>query len=113
MQSMIPKLSLQPLAENAILHGIMEKEDKKGTIVITGWSEGETGILIVSDDGIGMDEEQISLILKGESKKTTTGTNVAVINIQKRFELFFGEGYGLSYTSEPDKGTEATLKFPI
>lgn len=113
MQSMIPKLSLQPLAENAILHGIMEKEEKKGTIVITGWSEGETGILIVSDDGVGMDKEQISLILKGESKKTTTGTNVAVINIQKRFELFFGEGYGLSYTSEPDKGTEATLRFPI
>lgn len=113
MQSMIPKLSLQPLAENAILHGIMEKEKKKGTIVITGWSEGETAVLIVSDDGIGMDDEQISLILKGESKKTTTGTNVAVTNIQKRFELFFGEGYGLSYTSEPGKGTEATLKFPI
>ena len=113
MQAMIPKLSLQPLAENAILHGIMEKAQKKGTIVITGWSEGESGVLIVSDDGIGMDEEQISLILKGESKKTTTGTNVAVINIQKRFELFFGEGYGLSYSSEVGKGTEATLRFPI
>lgn len=113
MQSMIPKLSLQPLAENAIIHGIMEKAEKKGTIVITGWSEGETGILIVSDDGVGMDDEQISLILNGESKKTTTGTNVAVINIQKRFELFFGEGYGLSYTSEEGKGTEATLRFPI
>jgi len=113
MHSMIPKLSLQPLAENAIIHGILEKEEKKGTIVITGWIENDVGTLIVSDDGIGMDDEQIANILKGESKKTTTGTNVAVINIQKRFDLFYGDGYGLNYKSDPGFGTEAMLKFPI
>ena len=50
----IPKLTLQPIIENAILHGILEKSSKSGTIVLTGWMEDEDIVLLISDDGIGI-----------------------------------------------------------
>ncbi|MDO5136771.1 MAG: histidine kinase, partial [Eubacteriales bacterium] len=53
MEYQIPKLTLQPVVENAILHGILEKETKEGTIVLTGWMEGEYILLLISDDGVG------------------------------------------------------------
>ena len=54
LEYQIPKLTLQPVVENAILHGIMEKEDKAGCIVLTGWVAGDAVELLVSDDGIGI-----------------------------------------------------------
>lgn len=58
-----PKLILQPIVENSIQHGIMEKPDKAGTIVITGWLEQGYLMLLVSDDGVGMSGEQVKSIL--------------------------------------------------
>ena len=58
----IPKLTLQPYVENSILHGIMEKEEKVGTIVLTGWMEEDTIVLLISDDGVGIPEEKLKTL---------------------------------------------------
>ena len=54
MEYQIPKLTLQPIIENSVLHGILETADKTGTIVLTGWMEDSDIVLLISDDGIGI-----------------------------------------------------------
>lgn len=109
----IPKLTLQPIVENAILHGILEKEEREGTIVITGWLEEEQVILLVSDDGVGIPSEHLPLILAEQPVLKTKGTNIAIYNIHKRLRLLYGEAYGLSYESTYGCGTEVHIRIPI
>ena len=108
----IPKLTLQPIVENSILHGIMEKEDKTGTIVITGWEENEDIYILISDDGIGIPEDILPNILSCERKKISSGTNIAVYNIHNRLQLLYGPGYGLTYESTYHHGCDVTIKIP-
>ncbi len=108
----IPKLTLQPIVENAILHGILEKPDKSGTIIITGWEEGDDIILIVADDGVGIPSDRLKDVLSPFPISPTKGSNVAISNIHHRLQLLWGDGYGLTYSSTEGKGTEVTIKIP-
>lgn len=108
----IPKLTLQPVVENSILHGILEKESKSGTIVITGWMENEDVVLLVSDDGVGIPPEILSTILSGNGKSQSGGTNIAVYNTHRRLQILYGNDYGLAYSSKPGEGTEVEIRFP-
>ena len=108
----IPKLTLQPVVENSILHGILEKESKSGTIVITGWMEDEDVILLVSDDGVGIPPEILSRILSGNGNSQSGGTNIAVYNTHRRLQILYGSDYGLTYSSKPGEGTEVEIRFP-
>ena len=108
----IPKLTLQPVVENSILHGILEKESKSGTIVITGWMENEDVVLLVSDDGIGIPPEILSTILSGNGNSQSGGTNIAVYNTHRRLQILYGNDYGLTYSSKPGEGTEVEIRFP-
>ena len=96
----IPKLTLQPVVENSILHGILEKESKSGTIVITGWMENEDIVLLISDDGVGISPEILSTILSGKGKS------------HRRLQILYGNNYGLTYSSKPGEGTEVEIRFP-
>ena len=107
----MPKLTLQPIIENSILHGIMEKDCKSGNIIITGWREQEDILLLVSDDGVGMDPESVENILTGEQKKNT-GTNIGVYNTNSRLKLLYGDKYGLTYRSSQGLGTEVEIRLP-
>lgn len=108
----IPKLTLQPVVENSILHGILEKESKSGTIVITGWMENEDVVLLISDDGIGISPEILSTILSGNGKSQSGGTNIAVYNTHRRLQILYGNNYGLTYSSKPGEGTDVEIRFP-
>lgn len=108
----IPKLTLQPVVENSILHGILEKESKSGTIVITGWMENEDVVLLVSDDGVGIPPEILSTILSGNGNSQSGGTNIAVYNTHRRLQILYGNDYGLTYSSKPGEGTEVEIRFP-
>ena len=108
----IPKLTLQPVVENSILHGILEKESKSGTIVITGWMENEDIVLLISDDGVGISPEILSTILSGNGKSQSGGTNIAVYNTHRRLQILYGNDYGLTYSSKPGEGTEVEIRFP-
>ena len=108
----IPKLTLQPVVENSILHGILEKDSKSGTIVITGWMENEDVVLLISDDGVGISPEILSTILSGNGKSQSGGTNIAVYNTHRRLQILYGNDYGLTYSSKPGEGTEVEIRFP-
>lgn len=106
------KLTLQPLIENAVLHGILEKDDKTGTIVLTGWIEDTSIVLLISDDGVGIPSEKLSAILSGNGNSTSGGTNIAVYNTHRRLQILYGSDYGLTYSSTPGSGTEVEIRIP-
>ena len=90
MEYQIPKLTLQPIIENSVLHGILETADKTGTIVLTGWMEDSDIVLLISDDGIGIAAEQLATILSGEGASSSGGTNIAVYNTHRRLQILYG-----------------------
>ncbi|HIW21344.1 MAG TPA: sensor histidine kinase [Candidatus Dorea intestinavium] len=107
----IPKLTLQPLVENSILHGILEKDTPTGTIVITGWAKDDLITLLISDNGIGMDAETLAHILDSkESIPGKQGSNIAIYNTNQRIKVIYGKEYGLHYQSTKGAGTEVELK---
>ncbi|MFD1179126.1 sensor histidine kinase [Paenibacillus puldeungensis] len=106
----VPKILLQPLVENGILHGIREGETEEGTIRISASVQDGDLVLEVSDDGIGMDEEQLSHIFT--RPHSSKGGGYGVHNIQERLKLAYGPSYGLDFRSAPGMGTTVTLKLP-
>ena len=107
----MPKLVFQPIVENSILHGILEKPIKEGNIVIMGWMEDETLVFVISDDGVGIPPETLRTILTGSNTKSK-GSNIAISNTHKRIQLCYGSEYGLSYRSKPGSETEVEIRIP-
>ena len=108
--SVIYKLILQPLVENALLHGIDIKR-QTGKIWISGnVSEGKL-ILIVKDNGRGMTKEQIRDLFNSHAKKTNGLSAVGIPNVKERLELYYGTQGGMEYVSSGN-GTEVTVFLP-
>ena len=107
----MPKLVFQPIVENSILHGILEKPVKEGNIVIMGWMEDETLVFVISDDGVGIPPEKLETILSGNSTGSK-GSNIAISNTHKRIRLCYGSEYGLRYRSKPGYETEVEIRIP-
>ena len=105
----IPRITLQPIVENSILHGILERPDRRGTIVLTGWIENEDVVLLLSDNGVGMSRERMEQILTGKLADGK-GMQIAVINTHRRLQIAYGKNYGLSYSSTPGAGTDVTIR---
>lgn len=102
------KITIQPLVENAIYHGLDRMVDK-GHIVITAASDGGDVVLSVSDNGVGMTAEQSESILK---KDRTDSSGIGIKNVNDRVKIYFGESYGVTIDSEPDVGTTIFVRFP-
>ena len=107
----IPKITLQPIVENAIQHGILGKGGESGIITISGYIENEDIILKVSDDGVGIPEEFIHQILSDNSFKST-GSGYGLKNINTRLNLTYGNSYGLSFINNSIKGATVIIKIP-
>ena len=106
------KLMLQPLVENAIYHG-MEFMDGDGLITIRAWRENDELYLSVSDNGLGMTEDKVAMVLEGKSNSGNgRGSGIGVKNVNERIKLYFGEAYGLKIDSEPDEGTTIIIHLP-
>ncbi|NLI90392.1 MAG: sensor histidine kinase, partial [Epulopiscium sp.] len=103
----MPNLVLQPLVENAIEHGLDHKLTSGRAILnISGKQSDGNIVFLVSDNGPGMEAGLLENILNEE----TSGYGVQ--NVHRRIQLYYGENYGLSYDSSPDKGTRVTLTIP-
>ena len=102
------KITLQPIIENAIYHGINGLVDE-GEIVITLRAEGTDVVFTVADNGVGMDQAQIEAIL---SKERSDHTGIGIKNVNDRLKIYFGEGYGITIRSEPDEGAVVTIRMP-
>ena len=106
---MVPKLILQPLIENALYHGIKNRRGR-GLIEIIG-SETDTELLLqIRDNGAGMNSEQLALLQSGAYEEHHSGLGLK--NVHQRIRLYCGEPYGLSFESEPGKGTTVTISLP-
>jgi len=109
-QYSILKLILQPIVENSILHGILRKETKSGSIKIIGKVDDNLIRFTIEDDGIGMTDSQIKAILNNDIKGDH---GYGIANINNRIKLYYGNQYGLSYRSIPGTGTTVELLIPI
>lgn len=111
MEYHIPNLTFQPVIENAILHGILEKDSKEGTLVLTGWLQDDMVVILISDDGVGIAPDKLPTILSGDGN-SRRGSNIAIYNTHRRIQLLYGTDYGLFYTSTPGEGTEVEIRLP-
>ncbi|MBC5709655.1 sensor histidine kinase [Hungatella hominis] len=120
---LIPKLSLQPIVENAIFHGLETKPDK-GKVTIRVEMTEKNVIIIVSDDGVGIGREELERMrdsLKNSRKETDQegkspgerGNGIALTNVSQRIKLIFGEDYGLNLYSTKGIGTDVEIILPI
>lgn len=105
----IPKLTLQPLVENALYHGVKLKRGM-GHIYIMGWGEGDDVVLRVTDDGIGISAERLAQIQNALQTGQRIGFGLSTVH--ERIRLLFGEGYGLSFSSQENVGTTVTIRIP-
>ena len=106
------KLMLQPLVENAIYHG-MEFMDGDGEICVKVYREDTELWFRISDNGLGMTEEQTRSLLDEQNHiSSKRGSGIGVKNVNERIRLYFGESYGLAIWSEPDEGTVITIHLP-
>ena len=106
------KLMLQPLVENAIYHG-MEFMDGDGEIILRAWKEDAELYFEVSDNGLGMTEEQVERLFSSSTHVASNrGSGIGVKNVNERIKLYFGEQYGLTIDSEPDEGTRVRIHLP-
>ena len=105
------KLILQPILENAINYGVSGMDDC-GEIRVKGRMEEGRVILSVEDNGIGMSEEQVRLLLTDSSRVHKHGSGVGLVNVNNRIQLLFGKEYGVIAESEPDEGTTISICIP-
>lgn len=120
MNCRLPKLTLQPVLENSIIHGT-EVKIGTGNLVIRFERTDRRLIIRISDDGVGMDEETLaklnrrlgagvnSVTYQDEGKKG----GIALVNVNNRIHLLFGEEYGMQVYSVPGKGTDVEISIPF
>ncbi len=117
---MIPKLTLQPIVENAIFHGLEQKEEQ-GIITVRVTVTADRTLLRISDNGVGMTKDQLKrlndklsepLQLR-DSGEMGSSHGIAIKNVSDRIKLCFGEQYGLVIYSAPDIGTDVEIRMPL
>lgn len=111
LQFDIPKITLQPLVENAFYHGIKTKPEKNGRVKITGRLEEDYMILKVSDNGIGMTDQQIRNLNDNINLLINDGS-YGVKNVHNRLEIRYGAGSGLHYEKNQEGGVTVTVRLP-
>jgi sensor histidine kinase YesM len=108
----VPRLCLQPLVENSLLHGLRDKRGQK-RLVITGEARGDEILLAVEDNGVGMGEREIERALSGNAKETLEGgASIGLRNIDCRIKLLFSEEYGIKIDSTPGMGCTVSMIIP-
>ncbi len=108
LECLCNKITLQPIIENAIYHGINGLVDE-GEIVIVIRPDGKDIVMTVSDNGVGMEREQIAAIMQ---KERSDHAGIGIKNVNDRLKIYFGDDYGITIDSEPDEGTTVTIRMP-
>ena len=109
----IIKICLQPIIENAVYHGIKQKNDK-GLIKIKGFCDDNNIILIVSDDGIGIEKDALDELNKtlSETSFTNEKSHIGLSNVNQRIKIIFGDSYGIHVESTVGVGTDVYVTIP-
>ena len=120
LQYRLPKLTLQPIVENSIYHGIERKIGKGHLTIRIGASDSRLRIR-VSDDGLGMAEDKLhqlneklkSLFLDAVEGESSRQGGIAMVNVNNRIKLLFGEEYGICVYSHEGAGTDVLINLPL
>ena len=114
LKSLIFKFSLQPLIENSIFHGLSTKK-QPGEIHLHVRKEKNDLVIVITDNGVGIDKEQISRILSSAEDITEDQIfrKIGLKNINRRLKLEYGDNYGIRIRSELKQFTEITIRYPI
>ncbi len=114
----IPKVSLQPIVENAVIHGAAALA-ADSTITLTGVCDREEGrfTIRVADQGRGMGPEELERLRRQiageEPTRSSSGNGIGLKNVQDRIQMAYGRSYGLRVESQPGGGTAVTVTFPF
>ena len=110
--AVIPKITIQPLVENALYHGIKNKRGV-GKIKVSGKAEKDATFIIIEDNGIGMTKERLQQVRDGIMNKVPTEKDIyGIYNVNERIRLNFGEEYGLDIESTYNIGTKIMIRLP-
>ncbi|QZY54276.1 sensor histidine kinase [Crassaminicella profunda] len=109
LNCILPPLTLQPLVENAIKHGLLPKKNG-GKVSVIGIKQKDEVIIYIEDDGVGIEEEKLSHIM---SEENVHRDSLGINNVNQRLMGMFGEKYGLQIDSKVGKGTSILLRIPI
>ena len=108
----IPKITIQPLVENALYHGIKNKRGS-GKIEIRGKQEEQQFVIEIEDNGIGISKERLWQVQEGIQRKVLTGKDIyGLYNVNERIRLNFGESYGIAIESIYGEGTVVRIVLP-
>lgn len=113
LESKTMKLTLQPIVENSIYHGIKDKT-ALSQIMISGWKEENDVFIEVYDNGVGINPEKLDILMKSikSDKIDDIPITYGLRNVNERLKLYFGEGYGINITSVEGEYTSVLMKLP-
>lgn len=116
MDNKVPKFILQPIIENAIMHGVLPKPGK-GIILVSVYKNDKYMFVEVMDNGVGIDRPDIDRILEYDEdelpEKEHTHTKIGIHSVDKRIKILFGDEYGIHISSEAGKGTKVQIILPL
>lgn len=102
--------TLQPLVENAVFHGLKPKRSMEGNIVVHIEKSEDAVLVSVEDDGVGIGPEMLDKLLKDRPEDGKL--HIGVANVHRRIQLFYGDAYGVSIVSQPQRYTRVTVRLP-
>ena len=114
LEDNIPRITLQPIVENALQHGLRNTRRKDKELIISAMHVDEKLVITIEDNGAGMDAEAMNeQLAKADISRIEMGRSIGVMNVNARVKSVYGEGYGIHFESSPDMGTKAVIELPI
>jgi len=115
----VPKMSIQPLVENAVIHGL-EPQGRGGKVAISAERTEDAIVIAVMDDGVGIGPSQLKQINDALAEnqfrladiELTSGSGIGLVNVHKRIRLLYGEPYGIAVESGKNGGTRVEMRLP-
>lgn len=112
LEAVVPKLILQPLIENAVVHGLEPKQGW-GKIRIRIFCQGQDLLIQIADDGVGITSSKLKDGMIVASGKSTHHSHVGIQTVHKRIQILYGKNYGITVESKEKEGTTICIALPI
>jgi sensor histidine kinase YesM len=110
----IPRITLQPIVENALQHGLRNTRRKDKELIISAKHRDDKLVITIEDNGAGMDAEAMNeQLAKADIGRIEMGRSIGVMNVNARVKSVYGEDCGIRYESGPEGGTKAIIELPI
>jgi sensor histidine kinase YesM len=110
----IPRITLQPIVENALQHGLRNTRRKDKELIISASHVEDKLVITIEDNGAGIDAKAMNRQLdEANISRIEMGRSIGVMNVNARVKSIYGEGYGIHYESDLEVGTKAVIVLPV